>query len=163
VSFDFQTMEAHRGKDLAVTGHRPDKLGGFDNPRPHNLLRAHMMASMMAMEPACLISGMALGVDTWAAECAIAMGVPLIAAIPFKEQSKRWPKWARDRYDCLLCEGAYYPAMMQARNEWMVDRCDLLLAYWDGSEGGTGNCVRYARRVGRHIARPDLAELLRGL
>jgi uncharacterized phage-like protein YoqJ len=36
---------------------------------------------------------------------------------------------------------------MQVRNEWMVDHCNDLLAVWDGSDGGTGNCVRYAQRI----------------
>ena len=29
--------------------------------------------------------------------------------------------------------------------------CDLVLAFWDGSSGGTGNCVRYAGKVGKPI------------
>jgi uncharacterized phage-like protein YoqJ len=43
--------------------------------------------------------------------------------------------------------------MLQKRNEWMVDHCDLLIAVWDGSEGGTANCVRYARHHERQIKR----------
>jgi len=38
------------------------------------------------------------------------------------------------------------------RSEWMVQNCDLLVAYWDGSDGGTGNCVKYAKSVGRDVA-----------
>ncbi len=37
---------------------------------------------------------------------------------------------------------------MQVRNEYMVDRADLVLALWNGTPGGTGNCVRYARTRG---------------
>mgnify|MGYP000852490524 CR=1 FL=1 len=33
------------------------------------------------------------------------------------------------------------------RNRAMVDDCDLLIAIWDGSPGGTANCVEYAERV----------------
>ncbi|WP_188052008.1 hypothetical protein [Azospirillum sp. Sh1] len=40
---------------------------------------------------------------------------------------------------------------MNTRNEWMVDHSDRLLALWDGSQGGTANCVRYARGLGRPI------------
>jgi uncharacterized phage-like protein YoqJ len=40
---------------------------------------------------------------------------------------------------------------MQKRNEMMVDDCNLLLTLWDGSDGGTANCLGYARRK-----RPDL-------
>lgn len=38
----------------------------------------------------------------------------------------------------------YSPAKMQKRNEWMVDQCDILIAVWDGTSGGTANCVKYA-------------------
>jgi uncharacterized phage-like protein YoqJ len=35
---------------------------------------------------------------------------------------------------------------MQIRNEWMVDNAHIVLALWDGSSGGTGNCIKYANR-----------------
>jgi hypothetical protein len=38
---------------------------------------------------------------------------------------------------------------MQIRNEWMVDHCTHVAALWDGSPGGTGNCIRYVRKIGR--------------
>lgn len=31
----------------------------------------------------------------------------------------------------------------------MVDDCDSLLALWDGSSGGTKNCLDYARKKGK--------------
>ena len=37
---------------------------------------------------------------------------------------------------------------MQMRNRHMVDQADLLLSVWDGSPGGTGSTVAYARRQG---------------
>jgi uncharacterized phage-like protein YoqJ len=37
----------------------------------------------------------------------------------------------------------------QLRNEFMVDAADVLAAFFDGSRGGTFNCVQYARSVGR--------------
>jgi len=40
---------------------------------------------------------------------------------------------------------------MQTRNIWMVDNCDLVLALWDGSDGGTGNCIKYANKIGKPI------------
>ena len=48
-----------------------------------------------------------------------------------------------DRHDAAL--------RMQARNQWMVDHCQLLIAVFDGSPGGTKNCVDYALRVRREI------------
>lgn len=35
---------------------------------------------------------------------------------------------------------------MQSRNEWMVNRSNIVIALWDGSEkGGTYNCLKYAK------------------
>lgn len=146
-------LRQHLHQTLAFTGHRPDKVAAYERA-----IRLHMLTSMMLMEPASVISGMALGVDTWAAECALALAIPLVAAVPFKGQDQLWPAALRRHYDTILeravgvrvvCEGDYHPSKMQARNEWMVDRCGLLLAYWNGSSGGTANCVHYARRVKR--------------
>ena len=35
----------------------------------------------------------------------------------------------------------------------MVDLADKVIAVWDGSKGGTGNCVRYAGKRGKEIIR----------
>jgi uncharacterized phage-like protein YoqJ len=80
----------------------------------------------------------------------------LIAAVPFEGQEKKWPKSSQDLYNEILaypkcvkkivCEGGYEVWKMQKRNEWMVDNADYLVAVWDNSEGGTANCVRYARK-----------------
>lgn len=44
---------------------------------------------------------------------------------------------------------AYQPWLMQDRNKVIVNHCDHLIALWDGTKGGTANCVEYARRTGR--------------
>lgn len=40
---------------------------------------------------------------------------------------------------------------MQKRNEYMVNLADKVIAVWGGSSGGTANCVRYAKSVGKEI------------
>ena len=32
---------------------------------------------------------------------------------------------------------------MQKRNEFMVDNSDLVVAVWNGTSGGTANCLAY--------------------
>ena len=32
-----------------------------------------------------------------------------------------------------------------------VDNCDKIIGIWDGSKGGTGNCIKYAESVGKDI------------
>ena len=52
-----------------------------------------------------------------------------------------------------ISEGIYHIAKMQKRNEYMVDKADIVIAVWDGSSGGTGNCVKYAQKVGKSIVK----------
>jgi uncharacterized phage-like protein YoqJ len=49
--------------------------------------------------------------------------------------------------------------LMQRRNVWMVDRARLMLSVWDGTPGGTGNCMDYVEQVGRQYRRLNPAEL----
>lgn len=148
---------------VAFTGHRPNKLGGFHTPnKTFNWVMWQLDDALTHLQPDRVISGMALGVDQWAAAFAVALGIPFTAAIPFAGQESVWGSNAQLIYKKLLdladekvivCPGSYAPRKMQIRNEWMVDRCDVLLAVWDGSAGGTGNCVRYAEKKGKTIYR----------
>lgn len=161
---------------IAATGHRPEKLGGHDNKT--RLALGGLATEYLAQNaPSKVISGMALGWDQAVAGACIALGIPFIAAVPFAGQERRWPEDAQARYRRLLeqaadviyvVEGLATISAMQRRNEWMVDNCDRIVALWDGSWGGTFNCVRYAEKQRRPIdnlwnrwALPeDLRELL---
>lgn len=139
---------------LAGTGHRPEKLGGYNNPVVEDRLRSLAIAALQEREPEKVITGMALGWDQILAEAARACGIPYIAAVPFEGQEKRWPSASQVYYRALLkdaaevvyvCLPGYAAWKMQARNKWMVSRADRMLALWDGSPGGTGNCCNIAR------------------
>lgn len=158
---------------VAFTGHRPDKLGGYGPSPTQDRVRQAIRNTLTGPPPlpqsierrvTAAISGMALGVDQWAAEICVELGIPFTAAVPFVGQERRWPEDSQRRYQLLLQKaynivvvspGGYHPWKMQARNEWMVKNSDVLLAVWDGSGGGTANCVRYAQEVGRAIWRID--------
>lgn len=126
------------------------------------------------------ITGMALGIDTLFAKIAIEFNIPFIAAIPFVGQQGKWLSKSEKVYweilskasniilvdknisisfgdlmmlDTKLPNGEYSPAKMQKRNEWMVDNCDILIAVWDGTSGGTANCYNYAIKKGKTIIR----------
>ena len=112
------------------------------------------------VQPRGVISGLALGWDTAWAIAAIRCGVSFTAAVPFKGQELRWPDAAQRRYRELLVaaedvavvsKGGYSSAAMHIRNRWMVDRCDAVVALWDGSGGGTGSCIVYANSIGRQV------------
>lgn len=146
---------------LTCTGHRPQKIGGFSIPNPtYNYIWAETEKHLLDLKPDKCITGMALGFDTIFAEVCIKLGIPFISAVPFINQEKIWPKESQDKYNTILkkaceviivCEGGYSAKKMQIRNEWMCDNSDLVLACWDESSGGTGNCINYARSIGMKI------------
>lgn len=142
---------------VAGTGHRPDKLGGYHAAVAEQLATL-ACETLQLLKPVRVISGMALGWDTALAVAAHRLGVPFSAYVPFVGQESKWPRASQDSYHKLLkraqcveviAPGGYSSAAMQQRNERMVDDCDLLLALWNGTPGGTANCVRYAERAER--------------
>lgn len=155
---------------IAITGHRPNKLGneyGMNGPVSAKIYKK-LDELVTELKPTKIISGMALGVDMIFANLAINKKIPFIAAIPFIGQEKKWPISSQKVYNKMLsyayrqtviCSGGYASWKMQARNEAMVDSCDLLIAVWDGTEGGTYNCVNYAINKSKEIRRINPKEL----
>ena len=142
---------------LAGTGHRPDKLGGYD-PHAVNQVMRFAEQVLTANKPSVVISGMALGWDIALAQAAVNLGIPFRAYIPFVGQEQVWPSASRLYYKALLAKaqetkicstGGYTKASMQIRNQNMVDDCDVVAALWNGSPGGTSNCLTYAMFVGK--------------
>ena len=136
---------------LGVTGHRPDKLGGYGKQAAVKLVQFASIC-LEEIKPDRVVTGMALGWDTAIAIACLELGIPYTAAVPFFGQELRWPAASQEMYRKLLtyaaevvtiCE-AYSPAAMQDRNEWIVAHCHEMLALYGGSPGGTRNCVRYA-------------------
>ena len=144
---------------MAVTGHRPDKVGGYGDDAFHRLFVV-ARNELARLNPEEVITGMALGWDQAVAEAAGRLGIPYVAAVPCVGQDRIWPKESQARYNALLTrakevkvvtDGPYAAWKMIARNKWMVDNCDEVLALWDGFRGpngeyvgGTGSCVEYA-------------------
>lgn len=138
---------------LAATGHRPDKLGGYADQLA--ILRCELCMDWMETQTIERgITGMALGFDQDFALACYELGIPYTAAVPFDGQESQWPAKSQRRYRWLMnraadvvvvSPGSYRPAKMLKRNEWMVDECDQLIALYDGSQGGTMHCMRYAR------------------
>lgn len=153
---------------LAVTGHRPDKLGGYWS---HVMERLTEFAEtqLRKLKPDVVISGMALGWDQAIAEAAIDLNIDLHAYIPFEGQELKWPAYSQKRYKELMscaqkiviCSpGGYEPWKMQERNKQMVDAADMLLALYNGSVGGTQNCMVYADRYRFNIRHKKKFEIV---
>src|ERR1041384_1123656 len=93
-------------------------------------LRQEVRRILDASPGSTFISGMALGVDTWAAEVVLELGGRLVAATPFHargracaaESQRRWQTIVDAAADVVyVSQGPYAARLMQVRNEWMVD------------------------------------------
>ena len=163
---------------IAVTGHRPNKLWGYDIYSQNYVtlgkhLRNYILELSTGYDSIELISGMALGVDTIFALVALKLResdkrFSLHCAIPCKNHSSNWLKESVQLYNSILdradsvklvSEKSYTPSCMQARNEYMVQRANLIIAVWDGTSGGTGNCVKYSERIGKPVFRINPREI----
>lgn len=149
----------------AVTGHRPDKLGGYSDIATDRL-EQFAVEVLTLNRPSTVITGMALGWDQAVAFACWVLDIPFIAAVPFASHSSLWTEKQQEIYKfnlslaskrVIVCNGAYSPEKMMTRNRWMVDyaliqkRCKLL-ALWNGEkQGGTWNCVEYAQGKGMEV------------
>lgn len=151
---------------IAVTGHRPKKLFGYDlNDSRYFALKNIMTGYLIGVECTDAYTGMALGIDQLFAIAVLQLknkGYPikLHCAIPCIGHPNNWPISSRELYHRILSKAdevtmvsnePYSPRVMQKRNEYMVDRADKILAFWNGASGGTKDCVDYAKKVGRDI------------
>ncbi len=140
---------------VAFTGHRHLKFADVEQ----SLIKVYS-----DFPGAMWITGGAYGLDSHAARFALDNSIPLWLVLPFpaKILCARWPSGdARDLLfrsvkDCTrlsVVSPVFSMASYQRRNECMVDAADVLAAFFDGSPGGTANCVHYASKVGKRIAR----------
>lgn len=160
---------------MCVTGHRPNKLiGGYDLDNPSNQKIKEEMIKILTVlleqktNKLICYSGMALGVDMLFADAVLTVKdtyderIELVCAIPFEKQTNNWVNQDDiDFYNLIIKyadkvvnttgEIEYKPYYLQKRNEYMVDNSDLILAYWNGTSGGTKNCIDYAKKLNKQI------------
>ncbi len=146
-------------KIIAGTGHRPNKLNGFSKAAERKVY--DLALSALQGNDVIVISGLALGFDTQLALAALDLGLELWGYIPCLRQDAMWDSANCARYQrivdrCAKTVYAYqglYPGAwcMDRRNRMMVDDADMVLALYNGSAGGTGNCVAYAEEVGKPV------------
>lgn len=160
---------------IFVSGHRPPKIGGYDPLSPlrkavRTAIRDKILSAQRIYGDITLIVGGALGVDQDAAYECRKFEVPYKLFAPCWGQETKWPEESQYAYRLMKSkaievrythEGTYPGAWcMQRRNEEMVDAANYGLVVWDGSEGGTANCVRYAESKGVPMARINPNNLL---
>lgn len=159
-----------------VTGNRPQKLpfikfGDFDDINFMEYIESlyYQVGEKIKQGNNYFISGGALGVDQDFAEAVLdyregRLGEPrdieLEIAVPCDNQTRGWSEKDKQRYAEILKNAnhvvqtgkQYTFDCMQKRNEYIVDKADCMLAFWNGEEkGGTWNTIQYAKKKNKPI------------
>ena len=151
------------------TGHRSDKFE-FSLTEPtmeYSKFYARLscaVADALEKGVTTFYCGLAHGFDIIAGEYISVVklkrdDVKLIGVVPYSGQEKGWSQDWQARYRALLNEcdevvtlnDAYAKWVFDQRNHYMVDRCRYVIAYYDGSKGGTDNTVKYAVKHCRDV------------
>ena len=139
------------------TGHRPEKLTRHEEVIKKDLEKEIRQAVADGLN--VFITGMARGVDIWAAQIVLQLrgeghGVRLICACPYDGFESGWSQeWQRQYKEILsaadlvkyVC-GGYSRSCFQIRNEWMVNHSARVITVFNGEKSGTKNTIDSALR-----------------
>ena len=143
---------------LGVSGHRP-KYWGYSQ-ESHDRLKALVSGFIAEGKPTKVLTGMAIGMDMAVAEVCMELGIPYIAAVPFRGQDSQWPPEAQEKYRYLLAgaqaeivvSDTYSDEAFKKRNAYIVANCHSMLVLYNGAtRSGTGHTVGLAIRRGLQI------------
>lgn len=157
-----------RKQRCCFTGHRPEKLCVNESEIKPALAPA--IESAIAAGKLTFISGMSRGVDIWAAELVLQYrkadsSIHLICALPYPDFERRWSAQWQQRYREILqradliriISASFSMSSYQIRNEWMVNKSSLVIAVFNGENGGTKNTIEYANAHDVEVAMIETA------
>ncbi len=151
---DFMSNE-NKKYCCCFTGHRPEKLNISTEKIKEKLREA--IKDSINQGYRTFISGMALGVDIWAAEIVLderekEKNIRLICALPYDGFEKKWELSEKKIYQDIIKNADevvyvcnhYSRYCFQIRNAYMVDHSAKIIAVYNGEKGGTENTIKYA-------------------
>ena len=149
-----------RELSVSFTGHRPDKLPwGYneEDPRCLDFKRRLEREIIKAYEKGArfYLSGMADGVDIYAAEAVIRLSfrypeMKLVAVFPFgRGDTTRKRRCARHAFKVVSLNERYCTGCFMQRNRFLVQNSVRLICGFSGdASSGTGATMRMAEREG---------------
>ena len=164
-----ELFESKIEQTCCFTGHRSHKLPWGENKCDSRYLKTKLELKKTIIRAirrgyTTFVSGMATGADMMCAELALELkhmfpNIKLMCVMPCKNQDKLWSETQKSRYksiltlaDGVVClQGRYTKRCMEERNKYMVDNSTLIIAVFDGTEGGTKNTIEYAKQKGKEI------------
>lgn len=116
------------------------QLGGFDNEALHSRIKeqiSNKMAELKAAHPdMVLVTSLALGPETWAAEIALQYKIPYHVYIPYDKPYNKWPKPSVNDYLFLVKNAAkkvvlskepFSVALLKDKESKIIAACDLFM------------------------------------
>lgn len=163
-------MTTIKEKTVCFTGHRPEKLPGY---KELNNPALSVMKSMLYYQIyqsvkegfEYFISGLARGVDIWAALYVIEIkkkfpDLKLISVKPYEDHGRYFKgedlwnlKNVLAESDDIICVSKEYSRdCYKLRNQFMVNNSSKLIAVVDDYKSGTGQTINYANKMGINVS-----------
>src|SRR5205085_9227463 len=148
------------GHKVAVVGHRPPDLGGYDANPVADRVRAKLAEILVAKrelhDDLVVLTGLSLGAEQLGAVAAVEAGVPFYAVLPYPEPESVWPAAAQRSYRKLLdaADGEILlqrkrpesrvqaGAALARRDAWLARNADEAVVVWNGEDPALGKLVR---------------------
>ena len=155
-------------KTCCVTGHRDLSEDEMELLRPR---LATEVEQAVAAGFNCFLSGFAEGADLLFAEIVARMKrdnpkLRLEAAIPYRVRYARLTEQPGTRALLHACDSvavlreAFTPYVFMARNRYMVEHSDRVIAVYDGREkGGTVRTIRFAHQMKKELREIPVGEI----
>ncbi len=154
------------GRLVAVTGHRPPALGGYDDGNPVAAATRQKVAEVLAAKrqlhlDLVVVTGLGLGADQLAAEAALEADVAFVAVLPYPDPDAVWPPESRQRFRHLLDRASttivlqqkqpatkqLAGAALRRRDQWIAGHVHEAIVVWDGDDPTIGRTVRALQDV----------------
>ena len=148
----------------AITGHRKLPVD-FNKEQVSNVLEQLVQSGVITF-----YNGLALGFDLLCAEILLDLkkkypAIHLIGCVPFYGQESSFPAEEKKRYvsvlkqcdDVVILSQSYYKACCLVRDQYMVDRADVLVAYCVKKTGGAAYTVKQFLKRKDKAESPNLA------
>ncbi len=154
-----------RRRRVAVLGHRPPELGGYDN-NPISAAVEARLAQILAAHAELhgeieVLTGLQLGAEQLGAQAATNAGVDYVAVLAFPDPAARWPKPSQQRFDALLDKAidvvvlstkvpgstAEAAKAFAGRDRWLLAEADQAIIVWDGSRSPLSTVARNAEKA----------------
>lgn len=138
-------------------------VGSRDYPLPERVF-AFVRGVAKKHPDATIVSGGARGVDKAAENAARLNGLSIISYRPYKYEAMGHGKteWSVETVTApdehqenrRRINPPYYtsfPKAAFARNHWIVNDSDVVVAFWDGTSKGTAHSIRAAQTAGKRV------------